>query len=366
MTRSASNPTQFRVESGDSGGFTMIELVSAMVGAALLMVGLAAALLVTGRSLEAAATPNTRSELLNTVVDRIADDARHATSIQQTGQSITINMSDRDGDGLNDFVLYTTSNAGLQRTQSLNPAVTFLTTSPTIALRVDGYTAPTLPAASTPVRLLGWTQAANTSRTTSLSVPLPSGTRSGDLLVLIMLGDDTYVTPNIFFGGSGWSNVKWHEDNGLYVTVYTRTATSTELTSQTVYGFLGNSTSIAATALCFSGQGRSAFNDHVSISAGFANTTTGSGVPGPLQISTIPDDAMNLQILALEGNPLAATTSGLAGFSDVSITTATRNGGNEVTLVTAIRNGKFDSPVASTYTLATSSSWAQVAIQWWP
>ena len=75
---------------------------------------------------------------------------------------------------------------------------------------------------------------------------------------------------------------------------------------------------------------------------------------------------MNLQILAFEDAPLAAASSGIAGFIDAGVIVATHNGASKLTLAIANRNGKFASPVRSTPDLITPARWVQMGIQWWP
>ena len=343
-------------------GFTLIELVAAMIAASVLVAGLASAMLVTNRSLEDAATPINRAGLVETVADRIAEDTRYAIAIQQVGQTISLTVPDRDGDGFDESIVYGSSAAGLTRAQALHPTVTFLSGTPSIAMRVDGYTSPTQTVPPTQVRLLGWTQMATTNRTWTTSVEVPGGARAGDLLVMVTVGDDSTVGP----WGGGWTAIKYHEANKLFVAVFTRVATTTELTNQTIFAYSFNSSSIAAIVHCFSGDGRTTFDDNVSTSGGNANQGTGSGIPRPLQVSTVPDHAMNLQILAIEQDPFALNSSGLTGFSDVGIVTATSSGNAQLTLITAIRNGKYTSSTPSAYGLISQAKWAQVALQWWP
>lgn len=343
-------------------GFTMIELVAAMIAASVLIAGLASAMLVTNRSLEDAATPVNRAGLIETVADRIAEDARYASAIQQVGQTISLTVPDRDGDGFDESIVYRSSATGLTRTQSPHPAVTFLSGTPSLAMRVDGYTSPTQTVPPTQVRLLGWTQMATTNRTWTTSVEVPGGARAGDLLVMVTAGDDSTIGP----WGGGWSAIEYHEANNLFIGVFTRVATTTELTNQTIFAYSFNSNSIAAVVHCFNGDGRTMFDDNVLTSGGNANPGTGSGIPQPPQISTIPEHAMNLQILAIEQDPFALNSSGLTGFSDVGLATATSSGNAQLTLVTAIRNGKYTSSTPSAYHLVNQAEWSQVAMQWWP
>lgn len=343
-------------------GFTMIELVASMAGASLLLAGLAVAMLVTNRALEDAATLNSRAETIATIADRMADDARYATAIAQVSGAISMTIPDRDGDGLNESIVYAPSPEGMTRSHSLNPAVTFLSTAPTTAMRVDGYTSPTVVIPPPSVELLGWTQAATTGRTWALTTEMPSGTRSGDLLVLVTAGNEAYVAPL----SGGWSAEEYYEGRDLYVAVFTRTATTTELTSQAVYTIGFTNSSIAAAVHCFSGSGLAGFDDGMLTSNGFARPTSGLEVPVPLQRAVVPKHAMNLQIFALEEGPLSSVSSGLAGFSDVAVTVATDSGSDKLTLVTAVRNGKLTSPIVSTLGLSRNARWVQIATQWWP
>lgn len=342
--------------------FTLMELVSAMAAAALLLSGLAAAVLVTNRSLEDAATPVTRNAVLQEVADRITEDARHASTIQLSSQSIAMTLPDRDGDGLSESVTYQFGTLGLTRNQSLHPAVSFLTTPPSIATQIDGYTSPTLAVPAVPVRLHGWASSTTTNRAWLTSVEVPRDSRAGDLLVLILVGDESWIGP---WGGT-WTSVEFYEQNDVYLSVFMKSAGSNEAVSQNVFAYSFDGNVIASQCLCFSGAGRSMFDDNVLRTHGYANPVTGTGLPQPLELATVPAHAMNLQILAFEGNPVASMSMGFPGFSDVSVTTATLNGNNILTLASMIRNGKSTASPVPTVALATACEWSQVAMQWWP
>ncbi|MGV3483829.1 MAG: hypothetical protein ACO1RT_05380, partial [Planctomycetaceae bacterium] len=187
-------------------------------------------------------------------------------------------------------------------------------------------------------------------------------TRPGDLLVMVTAGDSEYVAP---FSG-GWTPVQFYDDGDLYLALYTRTATSSDAASQSIYTFGFNYSSIAAAIHSFSGAGRAGLEDGIRRRSGYAKPVSGADMPRPLEQSTVPEHAMNLQIVALEDEPLTAVSSGLAGFSDAAVIVAKHNGSGRLTLVTAFRQGKFSSPVPSTLGLLIPARWVQIGTQWWP
>ncbi len=341
--------------------FTLVELVVAMASASMLLVGLAAAIIVTNRSLEDAASPEDRSSIISSVADRFVDDVRYATAIRNTGSTIEMDVPDRDGDTLAETIVYSGSNAGLLRSQSLHPTTTFVASGPTLSMRLDGSIAPTDESSLTPIRLLSSMQMATTSRTWFSSIEMPAGTRAGDLLVLVAVGDDSRVGP---WGGS-WNAVKYHDVNGVLISLFTRVATTTELATQNLFAYTLSPTSMVATVFSFSGEGSNAFDDNFITSSGMANPSLGTGIPGPLQLATVPTHAMNLQVLAFKGNPPVPACTGLASFSDASFATATHAASNVVSLATTLRNGKSSSATPAAFLFTSPTQWAQVAAQWW-
>jgi prepilin-type N-terminal cleavage/methylation domain-containing protein len=342
--------------------FTLVELVVAMAAASLLLSGLAVAVLISNRALEDAATPQNRRAVIQEVADRMVEDARHALTVQRSSQSVSMTLPDRDGDNVDETVVYAFGASGLTRSQSLHPSVSFLSSAPSVTTRVDGYTAPTVVAPATPIRLLGWTQSTTTSRSWSTSVEIPRDSRAGDLLVLVIASDVSFMGT---WGGS-WTSIEFQDRDDVYLSIFARTATSSEATSQTVFSYSFDANAITAHCLCFSGEGRTMFDDNVLKTHGYANPTTGNNVPQPLEVNSFPDHAMNLQVLAFENNPVNSMSSGLAGFSDVAVSTATVSGNGVVTLATAIRNGKLTSSETSKVALTAPTDWVQIATQWWP
>ncbi len=344
------------------GGFTLIELVAAMMAASLLVAGLAMAMLITNQSLEDAIAPSDRTSTIRMVADRIAEEANQATTIRLNGSTIELTLPDRDGDGQDEQVTYSSSGSGLVRSQSLHPPVSFLSIGPALTLRGENSISAPEVALPEPIRLLAMTQTATTARTWSHSIMLPRATRAGDLQMLVTLADDNYVGP---FAG-GWNLVTQHRDNGLHVSLFARTATNTELENVNVYLYALGTTNMAVAALNFTGIALSMVGDHVSTSSGAANPATGTGMPVAITVTETPAVAMNLQVLAVQGRPLANATAGLAGYADATMATAMDNSNSLFTLAVAIRNGRPTTAGPAVFAINGPSAWTQVAAQWWP
>jgi hypothetical protein len=144
--------------------------------------------------------------------------------------------------------------------------------------------------------------------------------------------------------------------------VFIKSAGSSEAATQNIFAYSFDGNVMAAQCLCFSGAGRAMFDENVLRTHGYANPATGNGLPQPLEMASVPEHAMNLQILAFEGNPVASMSMGLPGFSDVAVTTAMLSGNSLLTLATMIRNGKSSSSPVPTVALATACEWSQVAM----
>jgi prepilin-type N-terminal cleavage/methylation domain-containing protein len=91
-------------------GYTLIELVLAMIVAGLLMAGMASALVVAGRAADTATGDAEAVVDSRQALDRIAADLNHATGfVSHTTTSVTFTVPDRDGNNTAETISYSWS-----------------------------------------------------------------------------------------------------------------------------------------------------------------------------------------------------------------------------------------------------------------
>ena len=90
-----------------SRGFSLVEAVLSLAVASILLVGMGAALTMTVSAADRGNDVNTRAMSAMEAADRITADVNEAQAVtERTNRSITVRVSDRDGDGTDDEVRY--------------------------------------------------------------------------------------------------------------------------------------------------------------------------------------------------------------------------------------------------------------------
>jgi prepilin-type N-terminal cleavage/methylation domain-containing protein len=95
---------------GARPGYTLVELILAMIVAALLMAGMASALVVAGRAADTATGDATAIVDTRQALDRVAADLNHATGfVSQSATAVTFTVPDRDGNKVAETICYSWS-----------------------------------------------------------------------------------------------------------------------------------------------------------------------------------------------------------------------------------------------------------------
>ena len=159
----------------ERAGFTLLELVVALIAATVLTASLAATVLISTELLEV--PPDEKAVWKdNAIQDRLASDLRFATSIDETpSEGFVISRPDPETGVMQD-VTYTSYVDGLTRQVDSGPAIEFDPQSPTVTFQVDGYTAPTETGSNNVVRVRSTSHAESSGTDSDVS----SGERSAE------------------------------------------------------------------------------------------------------------------------------------------------------------------------------------------
>lgn len=85
--------------------FTLIELVTSLAVASVVVVAMASSIGLASRALPDSSRPNETAIIVQRVLDLVAADARFATTaVIDSGTTLTLHTPDRDGDGLDDEI----------------------------------------------------------------------------------------------------------------------------------------------------------------------------------------------------------------------------------------------------------------------
>lgn len=88
-------------------GYTLVELVMAMMSATVLMGGLAATVFISTSVLSRDSTPGADANRASLALSQLAADVRQAIRFRErTATAITFQVPDRDGDATNDTIRY--------------------------------------------------------------------------------------------------------------------------------------------------------------------------------------------------------------------------------------------------------------------
>lgn len=88
------------------GGYTLVELLAGAASMAVLMTGIASAVLLATQALEDDESPSSSIRRTTLAMDEFVRDIACALSVQQSGASLTFTVPDRTGDGQNDTLTY--------------------------------------------------------------------------------------------------------------------------------------------------------------------------------------------------------------------------------------------------------------------
>ncbi len=343
-------------------GYTLIELVTVMIAATVLLVSLASTVVLSTRLLESP-PEDSRQWHDREIADRLAADLRYATDVDESyGFGFQISKPNAVS-GTSESVLYAAEYDGLTRQVDSGPVINLDAQAPSHQFAIDGYTAPTYLVSSNLPRVRSWSTAASSGPVGSLLLDLPAGCKDGDLLVLVL----AMRTP-------------WYFDVSPADWNYHEFLTQDSLQMVVMYKLYDASTAAPLSVVSFPSAGMSAAivaieNVDPYYSVQWSGSARGIATPAdrnshatPLEPTSFPANHLNVQLFAAVGDPWYDGALGLSSFTDVVQETAASGWWSyETSVAIAVRNGPMPEQKSTPRVMhLTSGSWAQVGLQLGP
>lgn len=338
-------------------GFTMIELVAAIASATVLTLALASTVLLSSRLLES--TAGTEEDWHDKEISqRIAADLRFAKTVSDnSGNGFSFTRPSGVA-GADETINYESYYDGLTRQLAGQPAAQLDPEAPGYAFEVDGVTAATHTTSDTQVRVRASSVGASSFITDVVTLPVPYGCKSGDLLVLVVHA----MSPQYLGVGGGWNYLQGISMGTSSSILYYRYWDASMDPTISVYSWPTASMSVAVVAI-ENANTSWPFLDYQT-DWNFATPSVSSSHPAPLVSSEIWDNELNLQFTVAQGSPWPVGTLGLAGFSDVNQTTAAVGTAQECSVGVTVRNGPIPTMTTTPRVLhQTSGVWGQFGLR---
>ncbi len=335
-------------------GYSLIELVVAMIAATALVSSLAATIVITTELLEVPADNQTVWHDQD-IADRLAADLRYATRIDQSPTYGFTLTRPNPSDGSPQNVSYQAYLDGLTRQVDGGPAIVYDSQAPSHTFQVDGYSAATaVTSASHYVRLRSSSSAESSGLVSSIEIDVPPGCQDGDLLLVCV----SAMSPSsITVSEAPWQTLSSQVIDSLSLVNVYRSYDTSLPNKLTITA--SPAAAIAAAIVALEHAELSGPIDWSDSQAGYALSWYAPSHPTPLENSGFWSGQLNVQIFAAEGDPWHEGSLGLASFTDaVQATAAKGNGFLENSVGIAVRSG----PTAAMST--TSRAWHRSSGFW--
>jgi hypothetical protein len=299
-------------------GLSLLELMFNSAIASVLLVGLASAVLVANKALNLDQGTSAAQGRNARAVDRLLRDVRHArTFSERTATALTFTVPDRNGDGNPETIRYAWSGtAGDPLTSSYNQGAAtavvdgvrkvnfdYLTRT-ILAPKIDVVVAP-------PVTFESFTEVKVVNSSASVSLAVPSGTATGDLLIAAFAIDGG-PEPS---AGSGWNVLAINNNSSrAQLAVWWKIASASEPSSYTfsfsfadqMYGWMMRFTGNDST---------NPINAFATLGAG----TTASTAPISPEVTTSVDKCMVLRLGAFDDDDITSNDAGIANHTTITM-----------------------------------------------
>ncbi len=315
-------------------GFTLIEMITAMLAATVLVGSLAASIVISTGLLE---TPPSEQEVRRDrgIEDRLRSDLRYAISIDSLNAEAFDIVRPHPVTGALETIHYQADRGGLTRQVESGATAELDPQAPKPTWLVDGYSAPTHPTATHVVRVCGSSHAATVGTSTELDVPVPAGLKAGDHVWLCVSAKSP---DSLTIDHAGWQELRNFRFFSLRLFVAHRAYDD----SWPAVLRLNSTPASAMAAVMVAAENADPIApvDWSATSGGVAWKSIITTHPSYLQSTGWNDRQLNLQIFAAEKNPWPEATMGLAGFGDVIQATAAQgNAFYETSIGVVVRNG---------------------------
>lgn len=308
--------TQHPIRRRSRPAFSLIEMITAMVAATVLMSALAASIVISTNLLEA---PPSEEDLWQQrlIEDRIRNDLRYATSIDETPTYGFDVVRPHPVTGVSETVHYESYMDGLTRQVDSGPVTNLDPDAPTITWNIDGYSAPTYSAAIHQVRVCGTSSASSLVASSSIDVPVPTGLKDGDRVFLCL----SAKTPDsLTISQSGWQTLQVLGVSDLRLLAIHRSYDTSWPSTIQITSTPPSAMAVVMVAL--ENVDPSTPVDWTTGRGGLAYASIPSSHPTYAQTTGYNDRQLNLQIYAADESPWGEGSMGMACFADVIQSTA--------------------------------------------
>lgn len=200
------------------------------------------------------------------------------------------------------------------------------------------------------------------SQSTSYDVDLPAGISTGDLLLLILAGEDSAANADIFDTPTGWTSLGQSDNTGgvedAQLEVLVRVADGTEGSTVTIGGLAGAD---YAAAICLRITGWSGTIGDVTLGA-FTLSGGNTSSPVAASMSGRAVDDLVVACLAFDGADAETTTGSGTGWGAVAGQKGSA-GGNAGAFVAYASRAITSAGASNDYTFSTATSDGAVTVQ---
>lgn len=340
-------------------GFTLLELITAMLASTVLVASLAATVVI---STELMKTPPRDEKGWHDleIADRLASDLRFATNVSNpVGYGFEISKPESVS-GLPETASYESYTDGLTRQVASGPVMNLDPAAPGHLFSVDGYSAPTYVASDKYVRVRSSSTATTAAAVPNVDIRVPPGCKPGDLVLLCI----SAKTPSgISISNTGWQSLRWVNGGDLRLITMHKMYDATW--SDTITISITPDSAVAAAMLAIECVNSSSPINWSDTAVGYSQVGVSSSHPTPLEPTTIMPRDLNVQVFASERDPWYDGAIGMAGYTDAAqATAATGDFFRKNTIGISIRNG--GTPELSTTPSSlhlTAGVWLQTAVR---
>lgn len=235
MSHNAQQTNRRRLPRRTRSAFTLVELIVASVSASVLVAGLGSSIYIASRAFDDSDSITVRNLDASFAADEILTNLQFATSFsERSTTAVEFQVPDRDGDGSYETIRYAWSGSdGDPLTKSFNGSTPEVILDGVADLNLEYFTR-TLVGVEAPVvfvsgvRFRAFEETRQVDAAESISISVPSGIESGDLLIAAVSVSGT-VASNLEDPVPGWTllGVDSYSDK-IALGVWTRVATGSE------------------------------------------------------------------------------------------------------------------------------------------
>ena len=314
-------------------GFSLIEMITALLAATVLMSALAASIVISTTLLE---SPPTESDELRErmIGDRLRRDLRYAIQVDDSRADGFQIVRPNPTTGVAERISYASEARGFTRQVGSEPITVLNDQAPAVQWLTDELTPSYDASASAVARVCATSRASTSGSATSLTIPVPPGLKSGDHGFLCL----SAMTPDsLSVDQPGWQAAHARSISDLRLVVMHQAFDDSWPTELQIT--ISPASAVAAVLVAVEQVDTTAPVSWTTAASGYAFSFYPYSHPTFAEDSGITSGQLNLQVYAAEDDPWYEGMMGMAGFSDVIHETAASGSSRENSIGVVVRNG---------------------------